>query len=116
MASILVVEDEPLIAVLLREWLEELDHEAVGPVSCVGDGMKVAETGTFDAVLLDIHLGTERSDSIADILAARKIPFAFMTGGAADSIEERFSARPKLMKPFDFEAMRAALDALIGRV
>lgn len=116
MARILVVEDEPLIAILLNEWLDELGHEAVGPISCVDEGMKIADAGAFDAALLDINLGTQRSDPIANVLTERKIPFAFMTGGAADSVEERFSARPKLMKPFEFEAMRAVLDALISRV
>lgn len=115
MARVLVVEDEPLIAMLIEEWLGELGHEAVGPVASVAEGVTLLETGAFDAALLDVNLGSERSDAIADILVARKIPFALMTGGMTDSLDGRFAAQPKLLKPFNFENVSAVMSALIER-
>ena len=37
--------------------------------------LKSAQEQSFDAAVLDVNLGTERSDAIADALAARGIPF-----------------------------------------
>lgn len=113
MACVLVVEDEPLIAMLIAEWLGELGHEAVGPAASVTEGMKLLEARGFDAALLDVNLGSERSDAIADILAERKIPFALMTGGMSDSLAGRYSALPKLLKPFNFETVSAVMDTLL---
>ena len=113
MACVLVVEDEPLIAMLVEEWLVELGHEAVGPVASVDAGIKLLGTRGFDAALLDVNLGSERSDAIADALAERKLPFALMTGGMADSLDARFAAQPKLLKPFKFEAVSAVMDTLL---
>lgn len=112
MASVLVVEDEPLIAMMIEEWLEELGHQSIGPAASVREGLKLLETRDFDAALLDVNLGDERSDAIADILAARNIPFALMTGGMTDALIERFSSKPHLMKPFNFERVSEIVDAL----
>lgn len=113
MACVLVVEDEPLIAMLIAEWLGELGHEAVGPAASVTEGMKLLEARGFDAALLDVNLGAERSDAIADILAKRKIPFALMTGGMPDSLPNSCAAQPKLLKPFKFEDVSAIMDTLL---
>ena len=113
MASVLVVEDELLIAALIDEWLGELGHATVGPAASVSDGLKLLEAGGFDAALLDVNLGAQRSDAIAEALAARKIPFAVMTGGMSDTLDPRFAAQPTLLKPFKFEAVSAVMDTLL---
>lgn len=115
MARVLIVEDEFLIAALLDDWLAELGHQAIGPVSTVDGGVKTVGEEQCDAALLDINLGGQRSDAIAELLAERNIPFAFMTGASADSVMARFADRPKLLKPFDFEALGAVLDLLAKR-
>jgi len=114
MARVLVVEDEVVIAMLIEDWLGELGHEAVGPAASVAEGLKLLEAGGIDAALLDVNLGTERSDPIAEALAARKIPFAVMTGGMSDTLDPRFAAQPTLLKPFRFEAVGTVMDTLLN--
>jgi DNA-binding response OmpR family regulator len=95
---ILVVEDEPLIATLIADWLLELDYEVAG---------------TVNAALLDVTLGADNSFSLADALLAKGVPVAFITGQDSHSMPERFRQAPVLGKPFDFEAMQALLSTLV---
>jgi DNA-binding LytR/AlgR family response regulator len=68
--------------------------------------MKVATNGDFDAALLDINLGDGLIYQVADILAARHVPFAFVTGYDADSVDSRFRDVPILQKPVERETLQ----------
>ena len=110
---ILIVEDEPLIAMMLEDFLELLDREAAGTVDNVGEALARVAEGGFDAAVLDVNLrGGETCWPIADALAAKNIPFLLATGGAGDSIAEAHRGRPVLSKPFTMDAIEKALDAL----
>ena len=67
----------------MEDWLQELGHEVVGPASNLGSGLILAACGDAAIAVLDLHLGAERSDMIADVLTAESIPFAFATGRIA---------------------------------
>ncbi|SDA12409.1 response regulator [Sphingomonas sp. NFR15] len=111
--NILIVEDEPLIAMMLEDFLEVLDKVPVGTADCVSVAMGLIEAGGIDAAILDLNLrGGETSLPIADALAAAGIPFVFATGGSHDSVAERFHDRPSLAKPFTMDGVSKALDAL----
>jgi len=111
--NILIVEDEPLIAMMLEDFLEILDKVAVGSADCVSAAMGFIEAGGIDAAILDLNLrGGETSLPIADALAAANIPFVFATGGSQDSVPDRFRGRPSLAKPFTMDGVAKALEAL----
>ena len=65
-ASILVVDDEPLIAMMIADWLVELGCQVVGPAGTVKDAMAFIEKGGLDGILLDVTLGSGNSFDIAD--------------------------------------------------
>ncbi len=112
--QILIVEDEPLIAMMLEDFLEVLDKQAAGVVDSVADALARIDEGEIDAAILDVNLrGGEKSTPIADALAARNIPFVFATGGGDDSIDERYRDRPRLQKPFTMDGVAKALDNLV---
>ena len=73
---ILVLEDEPLVAMLLEEMLIDLGCEVVGPASSLGEGERLAREAALDAAVLDVNLNGEMSDTVAAILRRRGIPFA----------------------------------------
>ena len=50
--------------------------------------------------MLDVNLGGERIDSLADLLMAQRVPMVFVTGYGASEVDRRFAA-PVLQKPFD---------------
>jgi DNA-binding response OmpR family regulator len=111
---ILVVEDEPLIAGLIADWLVELEHEVAGSVNNAAAALQIANQTPPDAALLDVTLGSGDSFSLADELLAKGIPVAFITGHDTQSLPQRFRQAPMLGKPFDFDAMQSLLDRLVG--
>jgi DNA-binding response OmpR family regulator len=114
MPRILVVEDEPLIAMLVEDWLAELAHEMVGPAATAQGALALIETGPIDAAILDVSLDGHDSFAVAAVLRERAIPFAFASGHAGDRIEDRFKGVPTLTKPYDFERVKNLLATLLG--
>ena len=104
---ILVVEDEPFVALQLQTDLEGEGHEVIGPASSLAQGLKLAQSEGLDAALVDIRLGRDTSATIADQLLARQIPFAFATGYSDSSmLPEHLHAVPRLRKPYALEDVR----------
>lgn len=107
---ILLLEDEPLIAMMLEDVLDELGRTVAGSADTVTKALALIEAGGVGAAILDVNLrGGETSGAIADALARRGIPFAFATGGGEDDIAEHHRARPRLRKPFTLDDVEKAL-------
>ncbi len=83
---ILVVEDEFLIALDIVAALEQAGIAVAGPASTVSDALATIERGPLRGALLDAHLAGESAGRIADALAARGIPFAFVSGYGRESL------------------------------
>jgi CheY-like chemotaxis protein len=110
-ARILVIEDEPIVAMCLEDMLDTLGHATIGPAGRVAEGLALVEASTPDAAILDINLSGERSDPIAHALVARGVPLVFATGYGAPP--EGFGIEtPLLEKPYRLEQLRAALAAI----
>ncbi|MBM6574855.1 response regulator [Microvirga sp. SRT01] len=110
---ILIVEDEPLIAMMLEDFLEVLDQSVAGSVDSVATALGRIDGGGIDAAILDVNLrGGEKITPVAEALDAAGIPFVFATGGSDDSVDQRFRDRPVLQKPFTMDGVAKALAAL----
>jgi len=113
MPRILVVDDEPLISMMVEDWLTELGYEVVGPACSVQDGLNLADSQPLDGAILDLKLGDEYCYPLANALHARGVPLAFATG-AGDVPEGSAFDNPLLLaKPFDFEGMKAILSKML---
>lgn len=111
--NILIVEDEPLIAMMLEDFLDILGKKVAGMADSIDSAVAVIDAGGVDAAILDVNLrGGEQSWPIAEKLAALDIPFVFATGGSGEAIIEPYRARPTLSKPFTMDAVEKALGAL----
>jgi CheY-like chemotaxis protein len=93
------VEDEALVALDVAQQVEDLGHEVVGPVFTLAPAMSLAETEDLDFALLDLDLRGERSLPVAEILAARSVPFAFLSGYHRPDLPEALRAARLLSKP-----------------
>jgi two-component sensor histidine kinase/DNA-binding response OmpR family regulator len=102
---VLLVEDEALVAMVMRDMLVELGFCVVGPYNRSAEAEAAARSEDVDAAVLDINLDGEMAYSVADMLAARKIPFVFVTGYGAESIEPRFAHIPVLQKPIERQVL-----------
>lgn len=108
---VLVVEDEPVVAMCLEDILDELGCVTVGPASRLSEGLSLAEGEALDAAILDINLAGERSNAIAEVLVARGIPFAFASGYG--TVPEGYGV-PMIEKPYRTADIGRALSALLG--
>lgn len=116
MARILIVEDEPLIAMMLEDFVEMLDHSCAASVDNVADAESAIQDGNFDFAILDVNLRDgEPSWPVADALAAAGIPFVFASGGQLDTPPDRHRNRPFLHKPFTLESVREACEKALEK-
>src|SRR5262249_31922650 len=97
---ILVVEDEPLIAMDICATLSEAGCEVVGPSANVGTAIELIAAANFDAALLDANLGGHPVVDLAAALTRRNIPFAFLTGYGREGLPDAFRHPPMIGKPF----------------
>ena len=74
MPRVLVVEDEPLISLLLADWLDELGHDVIGPARDVKSALALIDSAALDAAIVDVTLGRETGYPIAECLARQNIP------------------------------------------
>ena len=111
--SILIVEDEPLIAMMLEDFIDALGHSVAGSVDTVAAALdKVRET-PFDVAILDVHLRNgEASWTVADALADRGTAFVIATGGMIEPPPARHAAVPTLPKPFTIDRVESAIAGL----
>jgi CheY-like chemotaxis protein len=111
--SVLVVEDETIISLLLEDMLTSLGAASVWHAAGVGQALASLKERRPDAVLLDVNLSGERSYPVAEELEAAGIPFVFSTGYGATGLLERWSAKPTIQKPFTLQALEKALAAAL---
>jgi two-component SAPR family response regulator len=105
---ILVAEDEYFIAMELGHVLGDAGATVIGPVACAADAAALLSPEP-DIALLDIKLAGESCFDLADILAAKRIPFVFVTGYDRHTIPARFASAPFVQKPATREELIGAL-------
>ncbi|HUB44858.1 MAG TPA: response regulator [Acetobacteraceae bacterium] len=100
--SILVIEDTALVADLVVDALQDAGCRVVGPAARLDQGLALARTTEgLAGALLDVNLAGEHCFPIADVLAARGVPFVFLTGYGEQVLPRGYRDVPRLVKPFD---------------
>ena len=114
---VLVVEDDYLIAMDIVDILRSLDAIPVGPVSRLGDALALVQAKELEleleAAVLDLDLGGQASYAVADALAARAVPFVFVTGFLGEAIAPAYRVYLRVEKPVQPQALAAALIAVV---
>jgi CheY-like chemotaxis protein len=111
---VLVVEDEPIIAMLVEDMLLDLGCVVVGPAFSATDGHERARNEALDAAILDINMGEGESFPIAAALRERGVPFGFATGYGDTGVPDEFNGVPVLAKPHTGEALAEMLRLLLA--
>lgn len=115
LTAILIVEDEPLVAMDIVDCMTEAGYEVVGPIGNLPDALSVGRVGAFDAALLDANLRGETVDELAAVLTKRNIPFAFVTGYAREKLPAAFQNVPLIRKPYEHEHLKLVVKNLLAR-
>lgn len=112
-ARVLVVDDEPSIRLLCRINLELDGHEVLEAGSLAAARAALAER-QIDVVLLDVHLGCERSDALIGECHGRRprVPVVLVTGSADASEARLSSADATLPKPFELDQLLSTVRGL----
>jgi CheY-like chemotaxis protein len=109
---ILIVEDEMLLLMNIEAALEELGCSMICAAASVSEALALLADQSFDAAMIDVNLGGEKSYPVADRLTQRGIPFAFATGYGNHGDRADLDDRPILRKPY----LRADLEAVFKQL
>ena len=113
---ILIVEDEPLIGMVLTDYLEDAGCQIAGPAQSAETALSMAASEEVDAALVDGNLAGRRVDQIVTALRQRNIPFAFVTGYGREALPPGFDDAPIVEKPFTQEQVIGTLERLLNNV
>lgn len=106
---LLVVEDEPLIAMALAQDLSKLGWDIVGPAGTVDEALRLVADKLPDAAVLDVNLGGELVYPIAEWLRARGVPFVFCSGYEHLDTHSAYDQWPRVGKPVDIQLLDSEL-------
>jgi len=96
---VMLVEDEALVGMMVRDMLLDLGLFVVGPFCSVAEAHSALETQQYDCAILDLNLRGDTVYSVAELLEARGTPFIFVTGYGPESIDRRYAHIPVMQKP-----------------
>jgi CheY-like chemotaxis protein/DNA-directed RNA polymerase specialized sigma24 family protein len=110
--TVLIIEDEPIIALDIEAMVEELGHEVTGIARTHTEAMSLVEKRRPGLVLADIQLadGSSGLDAVNEILTTINVPVIFIT-----AYPERLLTGEKpepaflITKPFQPDAVKAAI-------
>jgi DNA-binding response OmpR family regulator len=112
-ASIFLVEDEPMIRMLVVEMLEELGHRVVAEAGDISAALGLGRTIECDLAILDVNVDGHIISPVAELLRKRQIPIIFATGYDSSSLPENYRGLPALQKPFQLEALDRLVSAVL---
>ena len=114
---VLIVEDEPLVTMLLEGMMEDLGHKVLGPFLRIEPALEYIKANhqTIDVAILDVNLGGIRSFDAADLLLELGVPFVFASGYDEAGIDERWRMWPNIGKLFYEEELKATLNNVVAQ-
>lgn len=113
-ARVLIVEDEPIIAMDVAARLEDAGYQVLGPAGSVAEALYIINHASCEAVVLDINLGRETAEPVAAHLRKLGVPFVSVSGYSTQQQPEIFKSAPSLTKPVTSPLLLQTLSALLG--
>ncbi len=109
-ASVLVVEDEVMIRMMVTDMLVDLGHSIAAEAGEIDEALRLAESADFNLAILDVNVNGKTIEPVAKAVERRKVPLLFSTGYSVDALPESFRGRPSLQKPFRIDTLQSAID------
>jgi PAS domain S-box-containing protein len=104
-ARVMVVEDEAVIGMMMKDMLSDIGLTVSGPFSTLAEASHAATHQEVDFAILDVNLAGEWVYPVADVLTQRGVPFIFVTGYGPDGIDSRFAHVPMFEKPIEAQVL-----------
>ena len=96
--SVLIVEDDCIIATDLSETLHMAGAQVIGPAPTISDAIRLIDEDGIDAAVVDFRLGAETTNLIALQLAEKSIPY-FFHSGSCEEVLKVFPGTKIIKKP-----------------
>lgn len=108
-ASILLVEDESTVAMLIEDMLWELGYRTVVSVARLAEAFETLDSTDFDVAILDVNVHGESVFPLARRLSEQGKPIVFSSGYGQSGLPAEFDDCVMLAKPFSVEDLQRAL-------
>jgi DNA-binding response OmpR family regulator len=112
---VLVVEDDFLIAMDIKQTIERLGGQVVGPIGRLEQAQDLARREVFDAAILDVKLDGDVTFPLAEELLTRGVPTVLATGYDVANLPKHFQGVPHLRKPFHERDVRRLASTFFRR-
>jgi PAS domain S-box-containing protein len=113
--TLLIVEDELLVAMELANALRTDGWQIMGPAASVEEAFALLADGPMpDAAVLDINLNGQTVYPVADLLHTRGVPYLFCTGYETATGDDRYREKPIVRKPAHPAVLIGELRLLLG--
>jgi PAS domain S-box-containing protein len=110
---ILVVEDEPLVAMDMQSMLRAAGCVTVGPAGTLREAKRLLAAEACDAALVDVNLKGQPIEDLLPALRQQGVPFAFVTGYGPKVLSKTFEETVTISKPFTAEQLLAVTEVLV---
>lgn len=110
---ILVVEDDPIVAMVVEDTLRDLGLEVIVDLTLV-NALSEVEASEFDAALIDVGLRGESAYPVMIALQERRVPFAVMSGGDLTTLAAEFPRVRMMSKPLDMKSLQNVMRDLLA--
>ncbi|WP_136637679.1 response regulator [Pseudooceanicola onchidii] len=108
--TVLLCEDEPIVALDLKFMLEDMGFDVVGPFADVKSAKHSLDVGVPDIAVLDVNLRDGQVFPLADVLMQQGVPLIFHSGHVDDrEISRRYPGAETCMKPVNPAKLKGAL-------
>jgi len=110
--SVLIVEDEFLIGLMLIKEIAGAGGTSVGPATSVADALKEIESQIIDLVILDAKLVDGSGAALAVCLDDRRIPYVVVSGYDKVNLPDELRRAPFIAKPISVPVLLEAIEGL----
>ena len=110
--SILIVEEEPLVALQLEEQLHRAGARVVGARE-LREALHMAEHPALSAAVVNLRLGSDNTNRVCRRLAQLGVPFVFHTRYDAAEASRNWPDAPVVSKPADSHAVVSSVAELL---
>jgi DNA-binding response OmpR family regulator len=111
---ILIVEDDPIIALDVAETLADAGAVVIGPAHTVAQALRLVDGDGLDAAVLDYRLEREVSSPIADWLGRISVPYLFHTSSRSEP-QAAYPHVPVIDKPTQRDVLVALIKTLTNK-
>lgn len=111
----IIVEDEPILLMLLEDMLTDIGISVVGKATDVNTAMALAQESACDFAILDAHIVGGEIAPVFKALQERNVPVVFSTGDSPQAILTRYGDVPVLAKPYLASDLEVALQQICSK-